>query len=145
MATVVTVHEPTCPPVAPPSVLVTAASTVVKRTVGTPRRGGSRMAAPTAVSTNISANDGTSVSVMAIASASARPVRTSTRAMSSCVTGHQAASRNTTANATVPTTAPAIFRPEGPWLARSAIGIASQNRAEPMKNRRRLVLWLAVQ
>jgi hypothetical protein len=103
------------------------------------------MAAPTAVSTNISANDGTSVSVMAIASASARPVRTSTRAMSSCVTGHQAASRNTTANATVPTTAPAIFRPEGPWLARSAIGIASHNKAEPMKNRRRLVLWLAVQ
>ena len=103
------------------------------------------MPAPTPANTNISAKDGTSVSVIASASARARPVRTSTRAMSSCVTGRHAASRNTTANATVPTAAPAISRPEGSWFARSAAGIASQNRAEPMKNRRRLTLWLAVQ
>ncbi|HEX4623504.1 MAG TPA: hypothetical protein VH231_03560 [Solirubrobacteraceae bacterium] len=145
MATVVTAHEPTCASVAPPSALLTAASTVVKRTAGTPRRGGSRMPAPTAASTNISANDGTSVSVSVVASASARPVRTSTRAMSSYVTGRHAASRNTIANATMPTAAPAISRPEGSWLERSAIGIASHSRAEPMKHRRRLTLWLAVQ
>ena len=145
MASVVTAHEPTCPSVAPPSALAMTATTVVASTVGTPSRGGSRMPAPTAASTNISANDGTSVSVIAIASATASPVRTSTRRMSSCVTGRHAASRNTIANATTPTTAPAISRPEGSWFARSAIGIASHSRAEPMKNRRRLKLWLAVQ